>query len=392
MDGSTLRVAVAGAGIGGLAAAAALRRAGFDPQVYEQAPVLSEVGAGLHLAPNGSRLLHRLGLAGRLREVAVRPQTLQVRLWDSGRTVAAQPMGAAWEAEFGAPHYTLHRADLHRILADQVPAGSVHLGLRCTGFAEDADGVRIDFADGTSRRADVLVGADGVHSVVRRALAGDERPVFAGTAAVRGVVPAELVPDLSAEHMYIWTGPDARVLACPVRAGREMSFVAVVPDTGTAGDSWSRRADPADLAAAFADWDPAVRRLLAAATGAGHWSLFDREPLARWSTARTTLLGDAAHPMLPHYGQGASQAFEDAVVLASCLAGRGEGPEGVAGALARYQELRLEHTSRVRAESLGGGSQRLGGRREGEMSSMVQDIAWVQRHDVEREPAPAAAR
>ncbi|MGF1428710.1 FAD-dependent monooxygenase [Kitasatospora sp. LaBMicrA B282] len=392
MGEANLRVALVGAGIGGLGAALVLRRAGLQVEVYEQAAELSEVGAGIHLAPNGSRVLHRLGLEPRLREVAAQPQALQVRLWDRGVTVARQPMGAAWAAEFGAPHYTLHRADLHRILAEQVPAESVHLNHRCTGFAEDEQGVRIDFADGSSAHADVLVGADGVHSVIRQALAGSEQPQFAGTAALRGVVPAELVPELAVEDMYVWTGPSARLLVCPVQGGRGLAFVAVVPDSGDLRDSWSRQGDPAALAAAFADWEPTVRTLLGAATEAGHWSLYDREPLARWSTGRSTLLGDAAHPMLPHYGQGASQALEDAVALAACLGERTAGPAGIAAALRRYQELRLEHTTRVRGEALTGGSQRLGGRKEGEMSAMVEDIAWVQRYDVEQALAPAAAR
>lgn len=284
MGEQTLRIAVIGAGIGGLTAAMALRRAGMQVAVYEQAPVLREVGAGMHLAPNGTRLLHRFGLAGQLREVAVRPETLQVRLWNSGTVVARQPMGAAWESQFGAPHYTLHRADLHRILADQVPAQDIHLGKRCTAFTEDQDGVRIDFADGTTRHADLLIGADGVHSLVRQATAGPGHPQFAGTAAIRGVVPIEQVPDLPAQDMYVWTGPTSRMLACPVNAGRALAFVAVIPDTDTTHDSWSRHSDPTELRTAFTHWEPAVRHLVAAATQTGHWSLYDREPLTHWST------------------------------------------------------------------------------------------------------------
>ena len=398
MRGQGLRVAVVGAGIGGLAAAMVLLRAGLQVQVFEQAPVLCEVGAGMHLAPNGSRLLHRFGLGPRLREVAVRPEELEVRRWDSGEVAARQPMGAGWEAEFGGPHYTLHRADLHAILADQVPAGLVRLGRRCTGFAEDADGVRIDFADGGTHRAEVLVGADGVHSVVRRATAGAERPVFAGTAAVRGVLPAAALPGLAPDRLYVWAGPGARMLVCPVRSGRELSFVAVVPQADAEVDSWSRTGDPRQLARVFAGWEPQVRALVAAAADTGSWSLYDREPLARWSTARTTLLGDAAHPMLPHHGQGASQALEDAVALAACLTREPAGPRQVPDALRAYQLLRLDHTSRVRAQSLDGGSQRLGPRPGaggaaggGGMSRMLEDVSWVQRYDVQAALDPVGA-
>ncbi len=402
MSEETLRVAVIGAGIGGLAAAMVLRRSGMLVEVYEQAPVLTEVGAGLHLAPNGSRLLHRLGLGERLREVAVQPEALQVRLWNSGTVLNRQPMGAGWEAEFGGPHYTVHRADLHRLLAEQVPAETIHLGHRCTGYTEDEDGVRIEFADGGSAHADVLVGADGVHSAVRLATAGPDRPVFSGTAAIRGVVPMDRVPGLPADEMFIWTGAPLRMLAAPVESGRALSFVAVCQDLVGGGDSWSRRSAPAELAALFADWEPAVKDLVSAVEEAAHWSLYDREPLTAWSTARTTLLGDAAHPMLPHHGQGASQAIEDAVALAACLTRQPAGPDRIAAALRDYQALRLGHTSRVRQEAMAGGSQRLGKAApagaarpdsKGEMSSMVRDVSWAQRYDIEAalaETAPAS--
>ncbi|MFG2998850.1 FAD-dependent monooxygenase [Streptomyces sp. NPDC048340] len=363
MSDETLRVAVVGAGIGGLAAAMALRRAGLDVDVYEQAPELSQVGAGLHLAPNGARLLHRFGLQERLREVAVRPQAREVRLWDSGLAVERQPMGAAREAEYGGPHYTVHRADLQRILADQLPGGTVHLGRRLVGYEEDADGVRLDFEDGRSGRADLLVAADGVHSVVRRKIAGAETPVWSGTAAIHGVVPLELLPALggqAAETMYAWTGARERLLAAPVRSGRELSFVAVVADAADRGDSWTRRGDGRGLAEAFAGWEPAVRELVGAVAETGHWSLYDRGPLARWSTSRTTLLGDAAHPMLPDHGQGASQAIEDAVALAGFLRREQAGPGRVAAALRRYEELRRPYTAAVAEDARAGAPQRTG--------------------------------
>lgn len=376
MSNPTLNVAVIGAGIGGLAAAMMLRRAGLHVDVYEQAPVRPEAGAGLQLAPNGSRLLHRLGLGDRLREVAVRPEALEIRRWDSGRVVNRQPMGAAWEAEFGSPHYTVHHADLHRILADQVPAETVHTGHRCTGFAEDADGVRIDFEDGTSRRADLLVAADGVHSVVRRAMAGPERPVRSGTAAVHGVVPVDRVPGLPAGSMFLWTGANERLFAAPVRSGRELAFTAVVPDPADRGESWTGTADRDVLAQYLSSWEPSVLDLVAAAGEAGHWSLYDRQPLSRWSTARTTLLGDAAHPMPPFQGQGAGQAIEDAVALAACLSRQPAGPDRVATALLRYEELRRPHTARVREAVRPTPAPR-------SMHALAEEVAWVQRHDVD---------
>ncbi|MFI8460185.1 FAD-dependent monooxygenase [Kitasatospora sp. NPDC085464] len=412
-----LRVAVVGAGIGGLAAATALHRKGVRVEVFEQAPALREVGAGLHLAPNGSRLLHRFGLADRLRAIAVRPEALEVRLFNGAKVLTRQPMGDSWEAEFGAPHYTVHRAHLHALLAEQVPAGAIRTGRRLVGFTEAADGVRLEFADGTAARADLLVGADGVHSVVRRALGHPDEPVFSGTAAVRGVVPAGLVPEVAPDTMYVWAGAELRLMAQPVDGGRQISFVAVLPDTGGSAESWSRPGVRGALLDAFAGWDPAATALLAAATETWHWTLYDREPLPGWSTPRTTLLGDAAHPMLPHHGQGASQAIEDAVALAAVLADRAPGPEGLAEALQRYERLRLDHTSRVRAGSLAGGSQRLAppaggaggpggsggpgrpggaggaggpggpGAAGGAMSALVADVSWVQKYDVAAELA-----
>lgn len=390
MSPDRIRIAVVGAGIGGLTAAIALRGAGLHVDVYEQAPVLTEVGAGIHLAPNGSRLLHRLGLGESLRAHAVRPEELEVRAWDTGAVLARQPMGAAWETRFAGSHYTLHRADLHRLLAERVPASAVHLRHRVVAVTEDTDGVRIDFADGTHARADVLVAADGVHSVVRRTLAPAERPVLTGSAAIRAVVPAD-GPALPVDAMLTWSGPTGRLLAHPVRGGRQTAFVAVLADgsdvdgPAAAGESWSRAADIAALRWAFADWEPTARKLVESAAEAGHWTLYDREPLPRWSTGRTTLLGDAAHPMLPHHGQGASQAIEDAVALAALLAHHGDRPGGVREALRRYEELRLDHTSRVRLGSLGGGSQRLAAG----VAHVVDDVTWVQRYDVQAELAVA---
>src|SRR5260370_4217516 len=263
-----LRVAVAGAGIGGLAAMAAVCRRGVQADLYEQAPELREVGVGLHLGPNGSRLLHRMGLEERLREVAVRPDALEIRNGRDGSLLARQPMGAQWEAEFGAPYYTLHRADLHRMLADLVPREQVHLGRRLVSFAAEPDRVRLAFANGTAAEAGVLVGADGIHSVVRTVIAGEEAPVFSGNSAFRALVPIERLPELPAQTMFIWVGPDSRLLCYPVSAGRLVTFVAVVRDPGWTVESGTTQGDVAAIAAAFSGLAVTVQRTAPAAPAA----------------------------------------------------------------------------------------------------------------------------
>jgi salicylate hydroxylase len=383
-----LRVAVTGAGIGGLAAAAALSGKGIEVDVYEQAPALREVGAGLHLGSNGTRLLRRLGLAGKLREVAAQPTAMEVRNFRDGSVLARQPMGSRWEAEFGAPYYTVHRADLHQMLAGLVPPGRIHLSRRLAGFTESGKAVRLRFADRSTCDADVLVGADGIHSVVRAEIASGGDPVFSGNSAFRALVPAGLLPRSAADTILLWAGPDARLLCYPVRAGELVTFVAVITDPDWRIESWSTHDDVADLAAVFAGWESTVQDIVAAVDQAGRWALYDREPLERWSTERVTLLGDAAHPMLPHHGQGANQAIEDAVALAVCLAEVPDVPVGAA--LRRYEATRRPHATRVQLGSRGNGSLRLrpdDSGRPGAVRPMVEDVSWIQRYDVERELA-----
>ncbi|PTH90247.1 salicylate hydroxylase [Streptomyces sp. A244] len=381
------RIAIVGAGIGGLAAAAELLRAGFQVEVYEQAPELREVGVGLHVGPNGSRILHRMGLADQLGQEGVRPDSLEIRDFSDGGTLVRQPMGARWEEEFGAPYYTIRRADLHRMLAGRVPRRHLHLNRRLVRFEDRGSAVLLEFADGTTAEADVLVGADGVHSVVRRAVAGHDAPVFSGNHALRGTVPAAAVPSLPPRTLLVWPGPASRLLLSPDRGGREWTFVGVFESPeGGGGDSesWSSPGDPEDVQELFGCWNPQVKEVVAAVTKVNRWALYDREPLSGWTRGRVTLLGDAAHPMLPHHGQGASQALEDAVALAQALR---HGPRG----LLRYEAVRRAHTTTVQLGARGGGSLRMsqassrrltpsdGGRA---MSGLVSDVAWIYHYDV----------
>ncbi|MGW8882805.1 FAD-dependent monooxygenase, partial [Streptomyces mirabilis] len=235
----TMRIAIVGAGLGGLTAAAALHHRGLDAQVYERGEELREQGVGMHLGPNGTRLLQRLGLGPELERCAVRPEALEVRAFHNGATVARQEMGEAWQERFRAPYYTVHRGDLHRMLSSRVPAERVHTGKELVRYEETVYGVVLHFADGTDAHADVLIGADGVHSAVRRAVAGADAPVYSGNSALRGVVDAADLPDLDPALMYMYAGPTARVLLYPVAGGRQFTYVVVTPAAEGAAESWT---------------------------------------------------------------------------------------------------------------------------------------------------------
>ena len=342
----TLRVAVVGAGIGGLTAALALRRAGLEVRVFEQAPVLREVGAGIQLSPNATRVLARLGVADALARVAVRPEAIEHRRWQDGRVLLRQPLGDEVEREFGAPYYHVYRPDLLGVLRDALPGDLVRLNRRCVGVADG----RVTFEDATTLDADVVVGADGIHSIVRAAVAGADAPRFSGNIAYRGLVAAERLAHLGLPRRgNSFLGPNRHFVHYWVAAGRLMNFVAVVPGGEWRVESWSATGEVADALAEFTGWHPQVTTILAAAACTHRWALYDREPLARWRRGRLVLLGDAAHAMLPFMAQGACQAIEDAAVLARCLtsATRDEVPE----ALARYEAIRAPRATEVQRAS-----------------------------------------
>lgn len=345
LNNNELRITVVGAGIAGLTLAAALSRAGIRCDVFEQTRHLREVGAGVQLAPNASRLLHRLGLANYLDTVAVRPAGIEMRRWDDNRTLRRTELGDTCERIFGAPYQTVHRVDLHQGLLNRLGEGMVHLGMQVTEIGERGRDVLICFADGSSTTADLVVGSDGIHSAVRENLITDE-PTFSGQSIYRALVDAEKVPFLVANpKVVLWLGPEQHCVSYPVSAGGLISFGATVPATEPTAESWSATASVDDLAAHYVGWHDDVRQLMSAAEVVNKWDLYDREPLERWSGRRATLVGDAAHPMLPFFAQGANQAIEDACALAVCLSqvGRDELP----AALRRYERVRLERTLRV---------------------------------------------
>jgi salicylate hydroxylase len=344
---------VVGAGIGGLTAALALRAAGLEVAVYEQADELREVGAGIQLAPNATRLLHRLGMAEALARVGVRPDAIEHKRWQDGRVLLRQPLGQTCEQTFGAPYYHLYRPDLLTVLAAALPPGVVRLHHRCVALHQDADGAELTFDNGVTARAPVVIGADGIHSTIRALVLGPESPRFSGSIAYRGLVAAARVAHLELpRYSNGWLGPDRHFVHYYVGAGaRLLNFVAIVPAGDWRIESWSATGEVADALAEFDGWHHTVRAIVGAADRTHRWALYDREPLRTWSAGRVTLLGDAAHAMLPFMAQGACQAVEDAVVLARCL-GAVESA-AVPEALARYETIRKPRVWDVQRASRG---------------------------------------
>jgi salicylate hydroxylase len=343
-------VAVIGGGIGGLAAAAFLHRAGLRAAVYEQASELGEVGAGLIVAPNAARLLRRLPSAPALAQAGVALETgWEFRRWADGTILFAQQLGTACSCRYGEYTWTMHRADLLELLRRAVPAEAFNLGMRCTGVEQDPGGVTVIFGAGGTVRADVVIGADGIHSVVRDHVTTASTPRESGLCAWRSLVPAAAAPAFARRPVQtLWLGHRHHLVHYPVSAGRLVNIVAFSPARAGDAESWSAEGRPEDLAAEFAGWDPRLGELIAAARRPGRWSVLDRAPLPRWVRGRVGLLGDAAHPMLPFFAQGAGQAIEDAAALAACLAA-GE-PDG---ALARYERVRSARATRVQEASRG---------------------------------------
>jgi salicylate hydroxylase len=288
--------------------------------------------------------LHRLGLDGALDAVAVRPTHVEQRRWADGALLATMPLGDALADVFGAPYLHVHRADLIDVLRTAVPSEWVHVGRRVVRVVDDGARVALSFDDGTSTDADVVIGADGIRSVVRAAVGAEDRPRFSGNVAYRGLLPAEAVADLPVGHTSsLWMGPRGHLVHYFLRRGALFNVVAIVADQTWTDESWTVPGDPAALAAAFAGWDPLVRTILGRLTTVFRWALHDRDPLPMWTRGRVTLLGDACHPMLPYMAQGGAQAIEDAACLAACLRG-GDDPSS---ALARYESLRRDRTARV---------------------------------------------
>jgi salicylate hydroxylase len=381
-----LRVAVVGGGIGGVAAANALLRRGMDVHLYEQAPALTEVGAGVAIQPNGVRMLRRLGLGDELLRLGARWVDPQFRRPDGTYAAAMWPPEQASRIEF----YGMHRADLLGMFVDRLPTEIVHTDHRCIGFEQDDEQAIVTFANGARATADVVVAADGIHSTLQQYVVAPSRPQFSGQVAHRGIISAASV-SWPAGAMRNWLGAGKHFLVFPVRAGELINYVGFVTTDEQTRESWSAPGDPTALAQEFAGWDPLILAILAEAKNTFRWGLYDREPLAAWTRGRLTLLGDAAHPMLPHAGQGANQAIEDGVALATVLASadRASAPR----ALLIYESLRRERTAGVQERSRLNGARYYasGAERDRALSAQHQERAWIWDFDAEAEAFAAAA-
>ena len=350
---SKAEVLIAGAGLGGLAAAACLMKRGFKVKVFEQAAKLGEIGAGVQQSANSAKVLYDLGLRDALEKVGVKPQTYQFRRYDTGELLHTIPFAGAHLENHGAPYYHLHRADLHKILVDKVlsmDASCITLNARASGFAEDASGVTLNLADGGTARGDVLIGADGIKSAIRSQIVGETPVTYTGYVAWRITVPREKLPENIMDIVgQVWCGPKNHAVMYWLRGGSLLNFVGSPARSAGEDESYTQRRPWEELKADYVGWHPQIQTILDATdrNECYRWALNNRKPVRNWSTARATLLGDAAHPTLPFMAQGACMAIEDGAVLARAL----EGSDSVTAGLDLYQRNRLDRTARVVNES-----------------------------------------
>jgi 6-hydroxynicotinate 3-monooxygenase len=360
-----LNIAVIGAGMGGLAAAAALRKVGHDVTVYEQARQFTRLGAGIQIGCNAMHVLRGLGLEHRLRADTFYPRSWNNRDWKSGEVLFDILFGGEAEQAYGAPYLLAHRGDLHAALASAVPDEIVKLHHRLTGIDQTAEGVRITFDDGATVTADAAIAADGVHSVVKTALFSSDEPNFTGRIAYRTVFPAELLKDTEVLNCTKWWGEDRHVVMYPVKPDRsEIYFVTSQPEPGFKLESWSATGDVKVLREAFEAFHPEARAVINAAPSVHKRPLVDRDPLDRWVDGKVALLGDACHPMTPYMAQGAAMVIEDGAILSRCLDGVDR--DGIEAALRRYEATRKERTSKMQFTS-----------RQNVWGKGVTDVDWV---------------
>lgn len=352
-----MKVAIAGGGIGGLAAALCLADRGHDVAIFERSGAPAEVGAGIQISPNASRVIDALGLWGAFSSIATFPERIVLRRWSDDAVLRTSELGDDFRAQFGFDYANVHRADIAAMFAEALASRhGIHVSYARPVIDVDPGDDRLPcavrFADGTKVDAEVIVGADGIHSAVRSCILGEQPARFSGAVAYRALIPRSALSSSSIE-VTNRLGPDAHVVTYVIgRDDHLLNLVCVVPEKEWRTESWTEVGDPAILRSLFANWSPHVRSILDAVPETIHrWALHDREPLTQWGTARVTLLGDACHPMLPFMAQGACQAIEDAWVLAREIDAASKDGD-VVGALRRYELARQGRTARVQNQSL----------------------------------------
>jgi salicylate hydroxylase len=346
MQTTRAKVLIAGAGIGGLVAGLSLLKYGFDVEIFEQAPELRELGAGVQLSANGTRVLIALGLEDAMKAVACEPAGKEIRLYSTGQTWKLFDLGASSREIYGAPYWMVHRGDLHRVLLDafhQRAPGKLHLGRRCTGYEESGRAMLLRLDDGATIPGDVIIGADGVHSEIRRQIGADAKPFFTGLAAWRGLVAMERLPQPMRRNVGTnWVGPGGHVITYPLRSGTILNFVGIIERESWPVESWTERGTVEECLDCFAGWNEEIHTIVRSLDVPYKWALLGRHPLQHFANGRVALLGDAAHPTLPFLAQGANMAIEDGMVLARCL-----DAHKPIDALSRYENLRLERTATI---------------------------------------------
>jgi salicylate hydroxylase len=338
------RIAIVGAGLGGLAATVALRQQGFEVQVYEQSPELAEFGAGINISPNSVKFFQAVGLLDRFKAAASEPMGLTWRNWNTGE-IRYKLLFGDFERRYGGKYFVIHRSDLHRLLSESVPQANILLGKRCRLIESRNDSVGIVFEGGGSAEADIVIGCDGIRSAVRACLFGGEGPHYAGTMCWRALAPTAALPKNYHDH-YVnqWSGDGGFVISYRIRQDSLISFVCVRPQPGWTEQSWSVPSNVDEMLAAFPNVGQKLRTMMAAVTSCSKWGQFTGEHAPHWTQGRVTLLGDAAHAMLATFGQGANMAFEDAYVLGQWLKSSADNPQA---ALAGYEASRKPRATRV---------------------------------------------
>ena len=350
MTAKEIRIGIVGGGVGGLTLALALRDRGLGADVYEQASELREIGAAVALTANGTRELERLGCLDAVAALSTEPSEIIWRGWRDDSRIASFPIarGGVYRARFGAPYFGIHRSDLQRVLGAAHGSDRLHLGYRLVALSENNKVIKLDFANGRSAEVDILIGADGQHSLVRKYVVGQECVAYSRTSGFRGIVPVRNLPSLpDPQAVQFWMGPNAHLLHFALGpSGEDVNFLAVVegPPSWT-HETWVAPITHDVALAAFEGWHPAVVEMISAVPHSLRWGLFAVRPLPSWRRGRAVLIGDAAHGMLPHHGQGANVTIEDAITLAELL--RAYRLDGFDEAMLRYQALRRVRTRTI---------------------------------------------